>query len=526
MVDCGYALASSILEVDQNVFRKVLVANRGEIAIRILRACHALGIETVAVYSDADRTALHVRHADEAYHIGPAPAADSYLRMDRILDAAHQSGAEAIHPGYGFLSENPDFASACQESGLTFVGPPASAIAAMGDKVAARRVMEQASVPVIPGTGAGLCNAEMVDRATRIGFPLFVKAAAGGGGKGMRLVHTLSELESALDGARREARKAFGDDRVYLERAIEGARHVEIQVLADAQGHVIHLGERECSIQRRHQKLVEEAPSPALDEALRRQMGQVAVQAAEAVGYVNAGTVEFLLAADRSFYFLEMNTRLQVEHPVTESVTGVDIVKEQLRIAAGEPLNLAQDDIRVRGWAIECRITAEDPFNEFLPASGRIIRLAQPSGPGIRVDGGIYEGFESSLFYDPLLQKVIASGSSRQEAIQRMGQALRELRIVGLQTSTPFHQWVMSHERFLDGSYTTSFFQDHYSGASEQGSQERLAAIVATLVSHAQRREAGLSPYPDGGATNSPRVNKGHLEKAWKLAGRWEALGR
>jgi acetyl-CoA carboxylase biotin carboxylase subunit len=510
------------------LFRKILIANRGEIAIRILRACHSLGIRTVAVYSDADRTALHVRYADEAYRIGPAPAQDSYLYIDRILDVTRQSGAEAVHPGYGFLAENSEFAQACAEAGLTFVGPPASAIAAMGDKIMARRLMEQAGVPVIPGTESGLSDSEMWGQAESIGYPLFVKAAAGGGGKGMRLVHTPHGLKESLGAARREAQKAFGDDRVYLERAIEGARHVEIQVLADSFGSVIHLGERECSIQRRHQKLIEEAPSPAVDEALRQQMGRVAVQAAAAVGYVNAGTVEFLLAADHSYYFLEMNTRLQVEHPVTEAVTGIDIVAEQLRIAAGEPLGLEQSRIQVRGWAIECRITAEDPFNDFLPASGRIIRLSQPSGPGIRVDGGIYEGFESSLFYDSLLQKVIVWGSSRAEAMQRMRQALRELRIIGLQTSTPFHEWVMTNERFLEGSYSTSFFQDQFATLPEQGRQRRLAAIVAALVRREQgvRRGPGSLPCPDEGATDASRLAGQGLEKSWKLAGRWEALGR
>ena len=510
------------------MFQKILIANRGEIAIRILRACHTLGIETVAVYSDADRTALHVRYADEAFHIGPAQATDSYLRIDRILDAARQSGAEAVHPGYGFLAENPDFAQACAEAGLVFVGPPASAIAAMGDKVTARRLMQQAGVPVIPGSGSGLRDRQMLEEAERIGFPLFVKAAAGGGGKGMRLVRTYRELKASLGAARREARKAFGDDRVYLERAIEGARHVEIQVLADGFGKVIYLGERECSIQRRHQKLIEEAPSPALDEALRQQMGQVAVQAAAAVGYVNAGTVEFLLAADRSFYFLEMNTRLQVEHPVTEAVTGIDIVAEQLRIAAGQPLDLEQAGVQVHGWAIECRITAEDPSNDFLPASGRIIRLTQPSGPGVRVDGGIHEGFESSMFYDPLLQKVIVWGSSRNEAIQRMQQALRELRIIGLQTSTPFHEWVMANESFREGAYNTSFFQDQFKNLPKRGTHARLAAIVAALASREQRlrRGAGTSRRAeDAGADPRPVVEE-RLDKSWKLAGRWEALGR
>ncbi|MGD9047578.1 MAG: acetyl-CoA carboxylase biotin carboxylase subunit [Anaerolineae bacterium] len=503
------------------MFRKVLIANRGEIAVRILRACRDLDIQTVAVYSEADRRSLHVRYADEAYPVGPALARKSYLRIDRILAAARESGAEAIHPGYGFLAENPEFASACQEAGITFVGPPASAIAAMGDKVAARRIMQQAGVPIIPGTGTDLRDAEIVAQGDQLGYPLFVKAAAGGGGKGMRLVQDRDELERSLGAARREAQKAFGDDRVYLERAVRGARHVEIQVLADGHGGVIHLGERECSIQRRHQKLVEEAPSPAVSEDLRQRMGQVAVRAAEAVGYANAGTVEFLLDRDGSFYFLEMNTRLQVEHPVTESITGLDLVKEQLRIADGEPLGYRQEDIRIQGWAIECRITAEDPFNNFLPASGRVIRLFQPSGPGIRLDGGLYEGLEVSLYYDPLLAKLIAWGPSRTEAVQRMRRALREFRIVGLPTSIPFHRWVMEDPQFLSGRYDTSFLDHHPALAKpEREGYRQWAAIVATLLSHQQRRQGRLaaSPVDEVNGVDGWKPGKG-----WKLAGRWEA---
>jgi len=509
------------MEGRQPVFRKVLIANRGEIAVRILRACRDLDIRTVAVYSEADRRALHVRHADEAYLIGPALARKSYLRIDRILEAARQSGAEAIHPGYGFLAENPEFASACQDAGFVFIGPPAAAIAAMGDKVAARRIMEQAGVPVIPGTGAGLPDAEIVAQAARIGYPLFIKAAAGGGGKGMRLVQNEGELERSLGAARREAQKAFGDDRVYLERAVHGARHVEIQVLADAHGNVVHLGERECSIQRRHQKLVEEAPSPAVGENLRQRMGQVAVRAAAAAAYTNAGTVEFLLDSDENFYFLEMNTRLQVEHPVTECITGLDLVKEQLRIAAGEPLGYRQEDISIQGWAIECRITAEDPFNAFLPASGRVIRLFQPSGPGIRVDGGLYEGLEVSLYYDPLLAKLIAWGPTRHDAVQRMRRALRELRIVGLPTSIPFHQQVMEDERFLSGRYDTAFLDNQpVLVGPEPGEYRRWAAVVATLLSHQQRgrRRVTVSPCDEGNGVDGWQPGKG-----WKLAGRWEA---
>jgi acetyl-CoA carboxylase biotin carboxylase subunit len=479
------------------LFNKTLTANRGEIAVRILRACRELGIETVAVYSDADRRALHVRQAGEAYHIGPALARKSYLRGDHIIDAAKRSGAQAIHPGYGFLAENPEFAAACADACITFVGPPASAIAAMGDKVAARRLMQEAGVPIVPGTETGLLDGEMLVRAGQIGFPLFVKTAAGGGGKGMRLVHRPDELEGALASVRREANKAFGDDRVYLEKAIQGARHVEIQALADAHGNLIYLGERECSIQRRHQKLVEEAPSPVVDEDLRQRMGQVAIQAALAVNYVNAGTLEFLLDAERNFYFLEMNTRLQVEHPVTESVTGVDIVKEQFRLAAGEPLGHRQDDILVKGWAIECRITAEDPLNGFLPTSGRVIRLFRPSGPGVRVDSCIYEGLEVSLYYDPLMSKLIAWGNTREEAIQRIRGALEKYRIVGVPTSIPFHLWVMGNEAFLRGNYSTSFLQDELSLTTPiQREHGHLVAIVATLLSHQQLQRRRLTPLP------------------------------
>jgi acetyl-CoA carboxylase biotin carboxylase subunit len=505
------------------MFNKVLIANRGEIAVRILRACRELGVGTVAVYSEADRRALHVRYADEAYPIGPALARDSYLRGDRILAVARASGVEAIHPGYGFLAENAEFAAACAEAGFTFIGPPASAIAAMGDKVEARRRMQAAGVPAVPGTQTDLGDEQILSEAGRVGFPLFIKAAAGGGGKGMRLVEGADQLERALGQARREALKAFGDDRVYLERAVQGARHVEIQVLADAYGHAIHLGERECSIQRRHQKLVEEAPSPAVDAELRQRMGAVAVRAAEAVGYVNAGTVEFLLERDCTFYFLEMNTRLQVEHPITEAVTGVDIVKEQLRLAAGEPLRHRQADIRPLGHAIECRITAEDPFNSFLPASGRVIRLFQPSGPGVRVDGSIEEGLEVSTFYDSLLAKLVVWAENRETAIQRMAGALDEYRVIGLPTSLPFHQWLMGHEAFRRGEYDTSFLTDHFSLAEpDRGASRPLAALVAVLLSHEQRQRPPLAASPcDGGDGESGWRS----DRTWKLAGRREAMG-
>jgi acetyl-CoA carboxylase biotin carboxylase subunit len=494
------------------MFRKVLIANRGEIAVRVLRACHELGVDTVTVFSDVDRAALHVRYADEAYHIGPPPARDSYLQIDTLIDVARRSGAQAIHPGYGFLAENPDFAAACEQAGITFIGPSADAIAAMGDKVQARRLMEAAGVPVIPGTDVELSNAEILATADEVGFPLFIKAAAGGGGKGMRVVDDPADMPRSLEAARREAAGAFGDDRIYLEKAISNARHVEIQVLADSQGNTIHLGERECSIQRRHQKLIEEAPSPVLDRTLRERMGEVAVRAAQAVNYANAGTVEFLLDEDRNFYFLEMNTRIQVEHPVTELVTGIDMVREQLRLAAGRRLRYSQADIVLKGHAIECRITAEDPYNNFLPSSGRIISIYEPSGPGVRLDAGVYEGFEVSLYYDPLIAKLIVWGDTRGEALLRMRRALSEYRILGIETSIPFHQQVMDVTNFIGGSYDTSFIDKHFSMIPEDfGQDSQVAAIVATLLTHQQRQQAlATSATQSSGGTTSP----------WKLAGR------
>jgi acetyl-CoA carboxylase biotin carboxylase subunit len=470
------------------MLRKVLIANRGEIAMRILRACQEFGVQTVAVYSDADRGALHVRHADEAYHIGPAPARDSYLCIDRLIASASESGADAIHPGYGFLAENPAFATACEETEITFIGPPANAIAAMGDKVTARQLMKEAGVPVIPGTEENLKDEDLLREAEQVGFPLFIKAAAGGGGKGMRLVQHAAELERSLSSARREASSAFGDDRVYLEKAIQGAHHVEIQILADGHGNIIHLGERECSIQRRHQKLLEESPSPTINPELRHAMGEIAVHAARAVGYVNAGTVEFLVDDDLAFYFLEMNTRLQVEHPVTENTTSVDIVAEQLRIASGERLSYSQSDINLKGWSIECRITAEDPFNDFRPHSGQITDLVQPTGPGVRVDSGIYEGCEVSPYYDSLLAKLITWGDTRDQAIRRMNRALQEYRIIGIPTSIPFHKQAMNTPSFIEGEYDTSFLGEEFS-ISQPESQERreVAALTATLLHHQGR---------------------------------------
>ncbi len=477
------------------MFRKILIANRGEIAVRILRACRELGIQSVAVYSEADRQALHVRLADEAYPLGPAPARESYLRGDKILEIARRCNAEAIHPGYGFLAERADFAAACAEAGLVFIGPRPSAIAAMGDKATARATVAKAGVPVVPGTeGEGaLRDEELLALAARIGFPLLIKATAGGGGKGMREVNSLEEMPALLQAARREAEAAFGDGNVYLEKLIEGARHVEFQILADAYGNVIHLGERECSIQRRHQKLIEESPSPLLadDEALRQRMGAVAVQAARAVDYLNAGTIEFLVDKNGQFYFLEMNTRLQVEHPVTEIVTGIDLVVEQIRIAAGQPLRHCQSKIRQRGAAIECRINAEDPYNGFLPSTGRISFIQLPTGPGVRVDSGVTAGFEVSSYYDPLIAKLIVWGETRSQAIVRMRRALEEYRILGIRTNIPFHQTMLATYPFLAGQYDTRFVEEQFAMLDAAESRELyldIAALFAVLVAHEEQR--------------------------------------
>ncbi|MCA9921573.1 MAG: acetyl-CoA carboxylase biotin carboxylase subunit, partial [Anaerolineales bacterium] len=444
-------------------FDKLLIANRGEIAMRILRACHQIGISTVAVYSDADRNAPHVRFANEAYNIGPPPARESYLNIDKIIAVAKRSGAEAIHPGYGFLAERAEFAQACIDADIVFVGPPVNAISVMGDKLTARKTVTAAGVPVVPGTQPGLSDEELLAAAAEIGCPLLVKASAGGGGKGMRPVHDLADLEGAIAAARREAMAAFGDDTVYIEKMITEGRHIEIQLLADAHGNVIHLGERECSLQRRHQKLIEESPSFVVDDTLRERMGAVAVAAAKAVNYVNAGTIEFLMDKDKNFYFLEMNTRLQVEHPVTELVTGVDIAQEMLRIARGRKLRLTQEDVKMSGWAIECRINAEDPYNNYLPSTGTITTSRLPTGPGVRVDTGVFPGYEVTPYYDPMISKLICYGESRAEAILRMRRALEEFRIMGVKTNIPFHQHMLDSHRFMTGQFDTKFVEERFS---------------------------------------------------------------
>lgn len=497
-------------------FDKLLIVNRGEIAVRILRACHELGIKTVAVFSDADRKSPHVRFADEAYHIGPPPARESYLRVDKLLDVAKRSGAQAVHPGYGFLAERAEFAQACVDAGLVFVGPPARAIKVMGDKQEARETVRAAGVPIVPGTEPGLTDDEMQAAAARMGYPVLVKAAAGGGGKGMRPVYKAEELPDALAGARREALAAFNDDVVYLEKMITEARHIEIQLLADAHGNVVYLGERECSLQRRHQKLIEEAPSFVVDEDLRQRMGEVAVAAAKAVEYVNAGTIEFLVDRDKNFYFLEMNTRLQVEHPVTELVTGIDIAQEQLRIARGRRLRFKQKDIQIRGWAIECRINAEDPYNNYLPSTGTISTMRLPTGPGVRVDTGVFRGYEITPYYDSMVSKLICYGETRGEAVLRMRRALEEYRITGVKTNIPFHQHMMDSHRFLTGNFDTKFVEDRFSMSDRTADQDMEAAVLATLMAHHQGMQASQIIAPAGASSESG--------SAWKWYNRWERL--
>jgi acetyl-CoA carboxylase biotin carboxylase subunit len=494
-------------------FDKLLVANRGEIAVRIIRACRELGIRTVAVYSDVDRNAPHVRHADEAYHIGPPAARASYLDVDKLLSVAKRSGATAVHPGYGFLAERAHFAKACYDAGIVFVGPPAEAIEAMGDKQVARATVGAAGVPVVPGTEPGLTDDQLVDAASAMGMPVLVKAAAGGGGKGMRAVYETEALPAALAGARREAEAAFGDGRIYIEKMIPEARHIEIQVLADIHGNTIHLGERECSLQRRNQKLVEEAPSVFVDEALRQQMGAVAVAAARAADYVSAGTVEFLVDKEKNFYFLEMNTRLQVEHPVTELVTGVDIVQEMLRVARGRKLRLTQEEVVMRGWAIECRINAEDPYANFMPSTGTITTTRLPTGPGVRIDTGVFPGYTVTPYYDSLISKLICYGESRGETILRMRRALEEYRIMGVKTNIPFHQHMMDSHRFLYGTFDTRFVEERFSMDDREANDDLAAAIVATLAAHWQSQHAGQI------------VTHGHEPKSyWKWLNRLQPL--
>jgi acetyl-CoA carboxylase biotin carboxylase subunit len=500
------------------MIKRILIANRGEIAVRVMRACRELGIETVAVFSEADRTALHVKEADFAYPIGPPPARQSYLVIDNILAAARLSGADAVHPGYGFLAENPEFARRCAAANIVFIGPSPEAMEQMGDKVSARTLMQKAGVPVVPGSGGTLDTPEEVTAAcNQIGFPVMLKAAAGGGGKGMRLVHKAEDLQSALRAVRSEAKSSFGDDRMYVEKYVTKPRHVEVQVMADSFGNTVHVFERECSIQRRHQKVIEESPSPAINDRIRNEMGRVAVQAAKAVNYVGAGTIEFLVDADRNFYFLEMNTRIQVEHPVTEMITGVDLVKTQIEVAAGKPLPFRQEDLTVRGHAIECRVYAEDPYNNFFPSPGKIAFLQPPGGIGVRDDSGVYSGFEVSVHYDPIISKLVAWGNTRDEAICRMRRALDEYSIHGLVTNLAFHRWVLQHPRFLSGDFDTNFLPQviHAFKAAGQPFQREAALAAAAL---AQRdREADRSARLAATQTPSRR-------SAWRDTARREGL--
>ncbi len=507
------------------MFKKVLIANRGEIALRVIRACQELGIKTVAVYSDADVRAPHVREADEAVLIGPPPSRESYLVGEKIIEAAKATGAEAIHPGYGFLSEREWFARAVRDAGIVWIGPPAEAIAAMGSKTAARTLAVANGVAVVPGTTEPLKDAKEAEKiAKKFGYPVLLKAAAGGGGKGMRVVSSAKELAGALEAARREAKSAFGDDAVYLEKFVAQPRHVEIQVLADSHGNVLSLGERECSVQRRHQKMIEESPSVAVTPELRRKMGETAVRAARAVGYVNAGTCEFLLDQSGEFYFLEMNTRLQVEHPVTELVTGIDIVQWQLRIAAGEKLPFKQEDIVSHGWAIECRITSEDAANNFLPSTGRIQYLHLPSGPGVRWDGGVEAGSEIGLYYDPMLAKLIVWGADREQAVTRMRRALVDLIIQGVETSRDFHIRLMDDDEFRRGAIDIQWLERRLASILERPPSEesaRVAAIACALL--AERDRAARAVSTASGSGTLPANGSAGLD-SWKQAARIEAL--
>jgi len=492
------------------MFRKILIANRGEIAVRIIRACRDCGIVPVAVYSEPDRASLHVRLADEAYLLGPAPSLESYLDIAKVLDAAKRSGADAIHPGYGFLSENPAFADACTQAGISFIGPSADSIRKMGSKTSARTLLRTHGIPLVPGTFASLTSVEEAIREARIlGYPVMIKASAGGGGKGMRFTVDEAHMKDDFVAAASEALGSFGDSSLYLEKLMVKPRHIEIQVLADRHGNVVHLGERECSIQRRHQKLFEESPSPVMDETLRSTMGEVAVRIVRAVGYEGAGTIEFLLDADRHFYFLEMNTRLQVEHPVTEAVTGIDIVVEQFRIASGGQLSLRQDQVGMRGCTMECRICAEDPAR-MIPSAGVIRWLQEPQGPGIRLDSGIYQGWDVSIHYDPLLAKLIAYGADRQQAIARMRRALEEYRITGLKTNLSFFLELLSDGQFLSGNTHTDLVEQ-----MQRKSAVNMDSESAVLRSHAL---AAALAYSETSGT--PSRGGADVESPWKLSGR------
>lgn len=494
--------------------RKVLVANRGEIAARIIRACRDLGLQTAAVYSDVDRGALHVRYADEAYPIGPAPARESYGNLERIMDVAVRAGVDALHPGYGFLAEDPRLAQACEDAGIRFVGPRPETLALMGNKIAARQKVATAGVPVAPGTYEALDDTSLQQEAARLGYPLVVKAAFGWGYWGLYFARDPDELRQVLPRARREALSRFGDDSLLLEKAIPNARHVEVTLMADHFGQVVHLYDHESSIQVRMQKVIEEAPSLALDEVVRRELCHAALRVAQIVGYRNVGTAEFLLDGEGRFYFLGMNCRLQVEHPVTEMVTGVDLVEAQLRIAAGEPLSIRQEEVQVRGHAIECRILAQDPSRDFAPSLGTVHAIHEPVGPGVRVESGIYRGAEVGPYYDPLLAKVIVWGATRQEAVQRMQRALEEFRILGVATNIPFHQRVLASPEFREGRFSVLFGEEpRFRHETREWEHMRAAAVLAALLTHRERREANLiGRRPDA--------------RAWRVVSRWGGMRR
>jgi acetyl-CoA carboxylase biotin carboxylase subunit len=501
------------------MFKKILIANRGEIAVRVMRTCREMGIRTVAVYSDADRRSLHAGYADEVRHIGAPPSVESYLHIDRIVQAARETQAEAIHPGYGFLSENAGFARACEAANIVFIGPPPQAMELMGSKTAARRAVKAAGLPLVPGTDCSLRSVEEAQRiAVEIGFPVMLKAAAGGGGKGLRLVANEQDLDSAFRTAQAEAQNAFNDASLYVEKYLERPRHIEIQILGDTHGNLIHLGERECSLQRRHQKVIEESPSPFIDEPLRQKMGETAVGVGRIAGYTNAGTVEFLMDRNRNFYFLEMNTRLQVEHPVTELVLGIDLVKEQIRIAAGEPLRWRQEQVRQHGWSVECRLYAEDPGNNFFPCPGLIRGLRAPSGPGVRDDTGVFEGWTVPIDYDPLLSKLAVWGEDRAQALARMRRALGEYEIVGIQTNLPFFRRVLDHPDFVAGDYDTGFI-DHLlaEGLTSDGSSCREEQGVAMIAAALEAARASQQPNTAAGCQSA---------NGWKTAGRHALLER
>jgi acetyl-CoA carboxylase, biotin carboxylase subunit len=498
------------------MFQKLLIANRGEIAVRLIRACRDLGISPVAVYSTADRQALHVQLADEAYFIGEAPAAQSYLVGEKIIAAAQQSGAEAIHPGYGFLSEREWFARAVEAAGITFVGPSADSIELMGSKTNAREAAVKAGAPIVPGTANKLADiTEALQTALEVGYPVMLKAAAGGGGKGMRIVRSADEMSSAFDTASAEAQAAFGDSAVYIEKYIERPRHIEIQVVADKYGNVIHLGERECSIQRRHQKVIEESPASFNDAALRARMGAAAVNITRAANYYSVGTIEFLVDVNRDFYFLEMNTRLQVEHPVTELVTGIDLVREQIRIAAGEELTIKQEDVKWIGHALECRVYAEDPEKNFLPSPGKITKLRTPSGPGVRDDSGVYEGWEVPLFYDPMISKLATYGATREEAINRMQRALREYHVGGIRTTIPFFQEVLDDADFRSGDIDTGFIARYFERRAAAAKPEASAELTSAEIAAAM-----VAAFDFARQQQKPVANTTRSISKWKAAGR------